>query len=145
MASTNRVNLVPVTVQLATAVPGALANRFVKFETSSANEREVITFVPGALTGGFPDGILAESINTTLADGFYSSSMAVPDGCYPKVLLGENVTKGALLRAGGYTSEVDGAAYLADATSDVQIGTAMEAGSAGEIIQIQFLYKGIHA
>lgn len=137
MATTNAINLLPVMVKVTDKVPGALADRFVTYQTSSAAEREVITLVPGA-AGGHPVGILAENVPTDKGNGLYPSSIAVPDGSYPKVLLGENVTAGAPLRAGGNSTEVDGAAYLANAQNDIIIARAMEAGNAGEIIQIQF-------
>jgi len=131
-----------VQVQLASNVAGALPNRFVAYETSSAEDREVITLVPGA-NGAVAAGILAQAIDTTAADGFYASSMVQPGGV-AQVLLGENVTAGAPLRAGGNLTEVDGAAYLANAVGDVIIAYALEDGSAGEIVEIDFVgYHGV--
>lgn len=126
-----------VQVQLASNTPGALANRFVVYETSSAEDREVITLVPGA-NGAAAAGILAQAIDTTAADGFYASSMVQPGGV-AQIELGEAVTAGAPIRAGGNSGEVDGAAYLANATGDVIIGYALEAGAAGEIVEIDFM------
>jgi hypothetical protein len=141
--SFENITSVNVSVQLASNVPGALANRFCAWETSSADEREVITLVPGA-NGAVAAGILAMDIDTTAADGFYVSTLVQPGAGIAQVLLGEAVTTGAALRAGGDSTEVDGAAYLANATSDVIIAYAMEAGSAGEIVSIAFTgYQGV--
>lgn len=139
----NLAQTLSVSVQLTTNVAGALIRRFVSWETSSPGFREVITAVPNAAGKPAPVGILAESIDTTQADGFYISSMVLPN-CITEVLLGENCTQGAPLRCGGSTSEVDGAAYLANASNDFIVAYALRDGTAGEIVNIHFTgYYGL--
>jgi hypothetical protein len=139
MALTEATRSVNVTVQVASSVAGALQNRFCIWEGTSPNDREVITHVPGAL-GAASVGILAENVDTDNGDGFRESSMIIPDGGIAKVELGEAVvTVGSALRVGGNAGEVDGAAYLANATGDVIVGYALETGSAGEICSIQYV------
>jgi len=142
MADNTNDNLT-VTVQLTSNVAGALLRRFVTWETSSPNFREVITAVPAAATGRMVPGILAEAIDTTLADGFYNSSIVIPGGI-TEVLCGETITQGAPVRVGGYSAETDGAAYIANATGDVIVGWASQDCTAGNILTFNFVgYAGV--
>lgn len=142
MATYNAVTMIPVVVNVSSGTAAALINRFVTWDTS--NEGRVITHVPGA-NGAAAVGILMEAVETD-SDGEHESSMAIPNGAIVDVLLGENCTLGADLRVGGNSSETDGAAYLANATNDVIVAKALQAGSAGEIIRVQFLgYAGLAA
>lgn len=126
-----------VLVAVTASVAGALPNRFCELDTTG-EYGQVKTFVPGA-NGGVPDGILAMKADTAnVKDGVVASSMALPDGAQQTIELGEAVTKGDLIRCGGNSSEVDGAAYLADASGDVIVGKAIEAGAVGEIVSILF-------
>lgn len=143
MALHERVVPISVQVEVVDGVAKALVDRFVTWETSSPAEREVITHVPGA-AGAPAVGILAMKPDTrNVTNGYVTSSMVAPDGCIATVLLGENATQGAKLRIGGNSSEVDGAAYLANAQGDYIVGYAIEGGSAGEVISIHFKNEGL--
>jgi hypothetical protein len=138
----NSTTNVPVTVQLASSIPGALIRRFVRYETTTPGTREVITLVPGA-NGAYAAGILAESIDTTQSDGFYASSIVLPGG-YTEIICGETWTTGAPLRSGGAGAEADGTAWLANATGDVIIAYALSDCTAGNIGTINFVgYAGV--
>jgi hypothetical protein len=134
--STKNIN---VTVEVTSGVPGALLYRFATWQGTTPGPKEVITHVPGA-NGAVARGILAEAPRADVGDGFYNSSIVVPDGSVAEVELGEAVTVvGSPLRVGGNSSEVDGAAYLADAQGDFIVGYALETGGVGAIIKFQFL------
>lgn len=134
MALTEKTGFVSVDVNVASGVAAALPNRFVVWDS---NAGRVITLVPAA-TGAFADGILAEEVDATI-DGVKTAAMLMPGPVIGKVLLGEAVvTVGSTLRAGGNGAEVDGAAYLADATGDIAIAKALEVGGIGAIISVSF-------
>lgn len=128
-------------VKITNGVAGAIVNRFVTWQTTTPGKDELITHVPGA-NGAPARGILAEVPNVNAVPnpgtGFVTVGYVRPDGSEMIVELGEAVTQGAPLRIGGNSTEVDGAAYLADATGDVIVGYALEAGGVGAVIRFEF-------
>ncbi len=147
MAIHENVHLGSCQVRTVAGVAQALVDRFCTRVAASVNgvADEMITFVPGA-NGGVPDGIIGmkpDAVN--VPNGVVTTSYVLMDGCEAVIELGEVVTDGALLRVGGNGAEVDGAAYLADAAGDVQIGKALEAGAVGQKIRFKFQYYGVHA
>lgn len=142
MATNEATQNLSVSVNVASGVAAALPYRFANWDTTAGR---VITHVPGA--NGAPSiGILAMEVDTA-SDGEKQSSIVIPNGGIAVVELGEAVsTVGAALRVGGNSSEVDGAAYLANASNDVIVGYALETGSVGDIIRFQYFgYHGLTA
>lgn len=125
-------------------VPAALPYRFVTWK--NAGERwECQTHVPGA-TGAAARGICAMKVDAdNIVDGFGATLVALPDGGQCLIELGEAVTDITVpLRIGGNAGEVDGAAYLANATGDVIVAYPLQLGAVGDIIEIQFVgYAGV--
>lgn len=146
MAMHENVHLGNCNVRVVNSVAQAIVDRFCVRTNANGVPDEMITFVPPAATGGIPDGIIAmkpDAVN--IVNGVAVTSYVVSDGCEATIELREACADGALLRCGGFGGEVAGAAYLADAAGDVQIGKALEAGAVGQIIR--FIYKnyGVHA
>lgn len=134
-------------VKVVNAVPAALVDLFCVRQVTSPGVDEMITYVPTSANGGFPDGIIAMAPTTRAianpGTGFVTTSYVRMNGYEAVITLAEACAQGALLRCGGLSAEVDGAAYLADATGDVAIGKACEAGVVGQVIRFQFQYYGI--
>jgi hypothetical protein len=143
-------------VRVASGVPAALYCRFAVWDTAQigvgSDAYEVKTHVPAA-TGAPAQGVLAQRISQNElsangGNGVYASQIAIPEGGQCLIELGEAVTAyGQPLRVGGNSTEVDGAAYLANATGDIIVGYALVAtGAVGEIIPFQFVgYHGAAA
>lgn len=134
-------------VQVTNGVAAALPNRFCRRDTAAAADDVMITHVPGA-AGAPAQGVLAmraTSINTRTDETYLATTSYVrPDGCEATIELGEAVTqRGAPLRIGGNSTEVDGAAYLADAAGDYIVGYAAELGVVGQVIRFEFLNAGL--
>lgn len=134
-------------VQVTNGVAAALPNRFCRAVVNGAVDDLMETHVPGA-AGAPAQGILAmsaTSINTRATDTFLATTSYVrPDGCEATVELGEAVTqRGQALRIGGNSTEVDGAAYLADASGDYIVGYAKEVGVVGQVIRFEFINAGL--
>lgn len=144
MATFEHVTVVSCTVEITAGVPGALVDRFVVRETSTPLPDEMITFVPPA-AGGYPDGVLAMRADIPQGGSSPYSGMAITsyvpamNGGEFIVELGEICTQGALLRVGGNSTEVDGAAYLANATNDIAVAKACEGGVVGQKIRCQWV------
>lgn len=140
MATLEGVETISVQVATSGGVASALLNRFVIWQPTAPVEREVITHVPGAF-GAAAIGILAQKPDTrNVPTGYVQCAMVVPNEGIAIVELGEAVTTvGQKLRVGGNAAEIDGAAYLADATGDFIVAYALETGAVGEVIQIQFV------
>lgn len=133
-----------VVVAVTSSVPAALYCRFANW-VDGGEDFQVVTHVPGA-NGAAARGVLAMKVDAkNIVDGIGASSIALPDGGQCLIELGEAVTvKGAPLRVGGNSTEVDGAAYLANATGDVIVGYALSLGAVGDIIPFQFVgYAGV--
>jgi hypothetical protein len=145
MAAYENVRNVSVQVAVASSVAAALPYRFATWKNAGA-DREVITHVPGA-NGAVARGILSMKADAAgVVDGFATSSMALPDGGICLVELAEAVTDITVpLRIGGNSSEVDGAAYLANATGDFIVGYPLQTGGVGAIIEFQFFNGGLAA
>lgn len=142
MAAYENVRNVSVQVAVVNRVPAALMYRFAKWKNGGV-DREVVTHVPGA-AGAVAHGILAMRADPAVVDGFATSSIALPDGGIALVELGEAVTDITVpLRIGGNSSEVDGAAYLANAQGDYIVGYPLQTGAVGDIIEFQFLNGGL--
>lgn len=144
MAASELTGNLSVLVKVTNSVAEALRYRFAQFDSAATEPRGVKTHVPGA-TGAVAQGILAQSADTKIVNGYVTSSIIKPDGSVALVELGEAVAAiNAPLRVGGNGAEVDGAAYLANATGDVIVGYALALGNVGDIIPIQFLgYAGV--
>ena len=146
MATFEAIKIQSCRVKVVDRVAAAVVNRFVTWDTSSPGEDEMITHVPGA-NGAPAVGILAEVPNAAAgpASGtiYVTCGYVRPDGSKALIELREVCTQGAKLRIGGNSSEVDGAAYLADATGDYIVGTALEAGAVGQVISFQFQNEGL--
>lgn len=133
-------------VKITAGVAGAVVYRFAKLSGTASDDKNcpaVATHVPGA-NGAAAQYILAMKPDTKITDGYVSVPCAMPNG-QALVELGEAVTTiGAPLRVGGNSTEVDGAAYLADATGDVIVAYANRTGAVGDIIDIDFVgYHGV--
>lgn len=152
MALYENVRNISCTVKIVNGTPGALMYRFVTWVNGGTEPYEVQTHVPGA-NGAAARGILAMKADPNAvrqfaaSTGFVNSSIALPDGGQCLVELGEAVTDLTVpLRIGGNSTEVDGAAYLANATGDVIVAYPLALGSVGQIIPIQFVgYAGTAA
>lgn len=145
MALHENVRLLSCRVKVVNGVPGAIVDRFCRRQTTTPGSEEMITHVPGA-AGAPAEGILGMKADTApfaASTGFVVTSYVPPDGGEAVIELGEVVTQGAKLRIGGNSTEVDGAAYLADASGDYIVGTAAEAGVVGQKIRFQFLNQGL--
>lgn len=136
-------------IKVVNGVPGALMYRFVDWVSGGTEPYEFATFVPGA-NGGVPAGICAQKADPNglrqfaTTTGYVNSQLAIPEGGQCLIELGENCSRGDWLRAGGNSSEVDGAAYLANAQNDVRLGKALEDGTVGQIIAFQYMgYAGL--
>lgn len=143
MAAYENVRNVSVQVAVVASVAAALPYRFATWKNAGV-DREVVTHVPGA-NGAVARGILAMKADAAnVKDGFATSSIALPDGGICLVELGEAVTDITVpLRIGGDSTEVDGAAYLANAAGDVIVGYPLQTGAVGTIIEFQFLNGGV--
>jgi|SRR3990172_808318 len=146
MATFESVKIQSCRVKVTNGVAAAVVNRFCTPQTSSPGEDEVITHVPGA-AGAPAFGILAEVPNVNAivnpGTGFVTCGYVRPDGAKALVELAEICTQGAKLRIGGNFSETDGAAYLANATGDYIVGTALEDGAVGQVISFSFQNEGL--
>lgn len=152
MALYENVRNISCRVRITSGVASAIMYRFCTWTQPALEPYEVKTHVPGA-NGAAARGILAmkpdpngvRAFATTT--GYVNSSIALPDGGQCLVELGEAVTDlDVPLRIGGNSTEVDGAAYLANATGDVIVGYPLKTGGVGEIIPIQFIgYGGVVA
>jgi hypothetical protein len=134
-------------VLLTNGVAAALPNRFCKMDPAGTVDDAMITHVPAVAAGEPAQGILAmraTDLNTLATDsGYRTTSYVRPDGAEATVELGEAVTaRGAALRIGGFGGETPGRAYLADASGDVIVGYAREAGVVGQIIRFEFVNAG---
>lgn len=149
MALFHGIHLANCQVRVINSVAQALVDLFCVRQTTTPGQDEMITYVPTLAAGGYPDGIIAMQPETTRAvpnpgNGLVTTSF-VPwgRGGEANIILAEACAQGALLRCGGLGGEVDGAAYLADATGDVAIGKACEAGAVGQVIRFQFAFYGV--
>lgn len=145
MATYENIKTISRLVKITSGVAAALKYRFCTIDSTVSDNPSspaVVTHVPAA-TGAAARGIVAMNPDTKIANGYVSVAVAMPGGD-ALVELGEAVTTiGAALRIGGNSSEVDGAAYLADATGDVIVAYALKTGVVGEVIPIQFVgYAG---
>lgn len=145
MAIYENVTLQSCKVRVVNGVAAAIVDRFCTRDTTAGRTDEMITYVPGA-NGGVPDGILAMKPDTTpfaASTGTVVTSYVRADGAEAIIELGENAGAGVWLRAGGNSTEVDGAGYLADATGDVRIFKTAEAGVVGQKVRGNFFqYAG---
>lgn len=143
MAAYENVRNVSVQVAVASSVAAALPYRFAKWVNGGV-DRQVATHVPGA-NGAVACGILAMKADAAgVKDGYATSSIALPDGGICLVELGEAVTDITVpLRIGGNSTEVDGAAYLANAAGDYIVGYPLQTGAVGNIIEFQFFNGGV--
>lgn len=143
MATYEKATVISVQVKVTSSVAAAKMFRFAKWVATTPVNREVATLVPGAL-GAVPAGVIAMKPDAAgVVNGYCTVPMHVPDGGVGLVELGEAVTDLAVpLRVGGNSTEVDGAAYLANATGDVIVGYPLELGSVGQIISFQFIGNG---
>lgn len=141
------VRTLSVLVKVVNGVAAALPNRFCQIDTAdTANLLSVKTHVPGA-TGAVSQGILGMKADPKAAPSgtnYCACPMVLP-GCQAEIELGEAVTDLSVpLRVGGNSSEVDGAAYLANATGDVIVAYPLTLGVVGEIIPILYVgYAGV--
>lgn len=145
MATHENVRLLSCRVKVVNGVAGAIVDRFCKRQTTTPGAEEMITHVPGA-AGAPAQGIIAMKPDTApfaATTGFVVTSYVPPDGGEAVIELGEIVTQGAQLRIGGNSTEVDGAAYLADASGDYIVGIAAEGGAVGQKIRFQFINLGL--
>lgn len=119
--------------------------RFAKPVFAGGAKYEYETHVPGA-NGAAAFGICAMKPDAKNAPNgeLVTTSIALPDGGQALIELGEAVTDLSVpLRIGGNGAEVDGAAYLANASGDVIVAYPLELGVVGQIIAIQFFgYRG---
>lgn len=140
MATYENCRTISATAAVASSASTVLANRFVLWQATTPNEREVVIHVPAA-TGAASPGICASKPDAkAVVNGYAQIAVAIPDGGVCKIELGEAVTAaGTKLRVGGNSTEVDGAAYLADATGDVIVAYALETGAIGDVIAIQYV------
>lgn len=144
MATYENCRTISVQAAVASSASTVIANRFVVWQGTTPAEKEVVIHVPGA-NGAAARGICAMKPDAkAVVNGFAETTMALPDGGVAKVELGEAITTvGQVIRVGGNSTEVDGAAYMADATGDVIVGYALETGAIGEVIAIEFVgYAG---
>lgn len=144
MAMFERITPQSCRVQVTNGVAAAIANRFCIRDPNATADDVMITHVPGA-AGAPAQGILCMKPDTVRTNftGLVTSSYEPPKGAEPTIELGEAVTqRGAALRVGGNGAEVDGAAYLADASGDYIVGYAAEVGVVGQIIRFQFVNEG---
>lgn len=145
MSAYEKANNLSVLVKVVAGVAAALPYRFCQIDTAdTANLLSVKTHVPGA-NGAVAQGILAMKADPKAAPtgtAYAASSMVVP-GCQALVELGEAVTDLSVpLRVGGNSTEVDGAAYLANATGDVIVAYPLKLGVVGEIVPVLFIGYG---
>ncbi len=143
MSLYENVRTISATAAVVAGVAGALPFRFVTW-VNGGERWQVATQVPAA-TGAAARGICAMEVDTkNIVDGIGVTSVALPDGGQCLVELGEAVTDLTVpLRVGGNGAEVDGAAYLANATGDVIVAYPLQTGVVGDIIEIQFVgYAG---
>lgn len=139
-------------IKITSGVASAVMYRFATWTAGGSEPYEVKTHVPGA-TGAAARGILAMKADPNAVrqyastTGYVNSSIALPDGGQCLIELGEAVTDlDVPLRVGGNSTEVDGAAYLANATGDVIVAYPLALGSVGDIIPCQFVgYAGTAA
>ncbi len=148
MAMFERIKPQSCRVTVTAGVAAALPNRFCRAEVNGAADDLMITHVPGA-AGAPSQGVLCmradiPATGTGTFTGVVTSSYTPPDGSEATIELGEAVTqRGAPLRIGGNSTEVDGAAYLADATGDYIVGYAKELGGVGAIIRFEHINAGL--
>lgn len=144
MAIFENVTLQSCYVRITAGVAGAIVDRFCIPDATSGHQDEMITHIPGA-NGAIAQGVLAmvpDTVRSTY-NGLVADTYVRPDGCEAIIELGEAVTVlEAPLRIGGNSTEVDGAAYLADATGDFIVGYAKELGVVGQKIRFQFMNSG---
>jgi len=144
MATYENVRNLSVTCKVTSNVAAMQIYRFAKRVTSNNEFCEFATHVPGAL-GAAAEGICSMKPDAkNVKNGYVASSIALPGG-QALVELGEAVTDLSVpLRIGGNSTEVDGAAYLANATGDVIVAYPLKTGVVGEIIPILFVgYAGV--
>lgn len=139
MATYENVRTVSVQTAVTSSVAAALPFRFATWK-NGGQPREVETHVPGA-TGAAARGVIAMKADArNVVNGFAQTSMALPDGGICLIELGEAVIDITVpLRVGGNSTEVDGAAYLANATGDVIVGYPLALGAVGDVIPFQFV------
>lgn len=139
MAMHEGVTLQSCKVRITAGAAAAIVDRFCIRDTTAGRGDEMITYVPGA-NGGVPDGIIAMKPDTVSPDysGTVVTTYVRADGAEAVIELGEIAGAGVWLRAGGNSTEVDGAAYLADATGDVRIFKTAEAGVVGQKVRGNF-------
>lgn len=139
MATYENTRNISVQTAVTNSVAAALPFRFATW-VNGGQPREVATHVPGA-TGAAARGIIAMKPDAKgVVNGFAQTTMVLPDGGVALVELGEQVTDLTVpLRIGGNSSEVDGAAYLANATGDVIVGYPLALGAVGDVIPFQFV------
>jgi hypothetical protein len=138
-------------IKVVNGVPSALMYRFATW-VNAGEPFEIATHVPGA-NGAAARGIVAQKADPNglrafaTTTGYVNSQIAIPEGGQCLIELGEAVTDITVpLRVGGNSTEVDGAAYLANATGDVIVAYPLSLGSVGQIIPIQFIgYGGVVA
>jgi hypothetical protein len=143
MATYENVRNLTVTCRVTAGVAAMQMYRFAKpVQTGTPEPFEFHTHVPGA-NGAAAFGICAMKPDAkNVQDGIVSTSIALP-GCQALVELGEAITDLAVpLRIGGNAGEVDGAAYLANATGDVIVAWPLQLGVVGEIVSIFFVGYG---
>lgn len=144
MAVFENVTLQSCYVRITAGTAGAIVDRFCIPDATAGRVDEMITHIPGA-AGAVAQGILAmvpDTIRSTFS-GLVADSYVRPDGCEAVIELGEAVTVlNSALRIGGNSTEVDGAAYLADASGDFIVGYAKELGVVGQKIRFQFINAG---
>ena len=126
-------------------VAAAVVDRFVELVPGGA-DCEIRTLVPGAF-GDVPVGILGMKADVLGVPnpgvGLVTVGVMNNVGAQGIIELGEICGEGVNLRVGGNGAEVDGAAYLADASGDVIVGKSLEAGVVGQKIAILYLgYAG---
>jgi len=128
-----------VKVNVASGTPAADLHHFVQWDATNGNRRvENADATNVDQSDRNVAGILAEAVDTTV-DGLKESSMYLPDSGYAKVELGEAVTTvGDALRPASGAETPVGTAFLADASGDPMVATAMETGAVGDVITVQF-------
>lgn len=143
MALYENVRNISAVTAVTNSVAAAIMYRFVTW-IDNGGEYECATHVPGA-NGAAARGICAMKPDAkNVVNGLAVTSIALPDGGQCLVELGEAVTDLTVpLRIGGNSSEVDGAAYLANASGDVIVAYPLAEGAVGDIIPVQFVgYAG---
>lgn len=136
-------NTITVQVRITDGVPAVKFGQFATWDTSSPGTREVVAHVPGA-AGAPAVGIIAMKPDTrNVTNGLVAVPMAIPDGSICIVQVAEAGSQGDKMRVGGNSTEVDGAAYLANAQGDYIVGTLMEDAAVGDYASMQFLNTGL--